>query len=163
MSFAIELGITQDNPFKVNKSYTIVSPPGGVIIEPTSTINQLNPVFKINYNDAYININYVIASFLGRKYNCVVDYQIGKIMTLHCTVDYLSSFDLSKCPITVLRNGGIGKPTKVIDNKLPIVPNVKQVRSTIAVNNALTTADLIDGMQPYVYILTVQNGGTNND
>lgn len=163
MSFAIELGITQDNPFKVNKSYTIVSPPGGVIIEPTSTINQLNPVFKINYNDAYININYVVASFLGRKYNCLVDYQIGKIMTLHCTVDYLSSFDLSNCPITVLRNGGIGKPTKVIDNKLPIVPNVKQVRSTIAVNNALTTADLIDGMQPYVYILTVQNGGTNND
>ena len=127
MAFTIEIGYTSENASAVEKAYTIVSPTGGIEISPTSKINQLKPVFIISYNSAYVNCNYVIASFLGRKYFCTIDYEIGKQMTLNCTVDYLSSFNLRSCPVTAVRNGGIGAPTKIQDNKYPISPNEETI------------------------------------
>ena len=50
----------------------------------------------------------------------------------------MSSFDLSGCPITVLRNGGIGAPTKIQDNKFPIIPNEETIDQIPVANSHLT-------------------------
>lgn len=156
MSFTIELGYTSDNPSAVEKNYTIVSPSGGIEISPTSKISQLRPVFIISYNSAYVDCNYVIASFLGRKYFCTIDYEIGKQMTINCTVDYLSSFNLRSCPVTVVRNGGIGEPTKIQDTKFPVLPNTEKVQQVPIAHEAFT---------PYgerCYVLQCIGGAVSN-
>lgn len=139
MAFTIRLGTNNDNVLTVGKTFTTeLSPTGGISISPTSKINLLKPVFVISYDAAYVNCNYVIASFLGRQYYCIPDVEIGKQIILNCTVDYLSSFDLSGCPITVLRNGGIGAPTKIQDNKFPIIPNEETIDQIPIANSHLT-------------------------
>ena len=156
MSFTIQLGYTSDNPSAVEKTYTIVSPSGGIVISPTSKINQLKPVFVISYNSAYVNCDYVIASFLGRKYFCTIDYEIGKQMTINCTVDHLSSFNLRSCPVTVVRNGGIGEPTKIQDTKFPVLPNTETVQQVPITHEAFT---------PYgerCYVLQCIGGAVSN-
>ena len=138
MSFTIKLGYTTDNASAVDKTYTEVTPTGGVEIAPTSTIDQLNPVFIIEYNANYININYCEATFLGRKYFARATYESGNRMTINCTVDVLSSFDLSNCQVTAVRNGGIGAPTKIQDNKYPVLPNEETVQQVPVSHQNLT-------------------------
>lgn len=136
MSFYIYLGNTSENASAVEKSYTLVSE--AIQISPTSKINDLQPIFYINYNENYINCDYVIAPFLGRKYFCTIDYEIGKQMILNCSVDVLSSFNLRSCPVTVIRNGGIGAPTKIQDSKFPVLPNTETVKQVPIAHSAFT-------------------------
>lgn len=153
MAFNINIGYTTDNNLKVNKNVTWLSPVGGVSVSPLSIINQLNPVFVIDRNDSYLSANYVECSYLGRKYFALVSVDTANRMILECSVDHLSSFDLSNCPITVIRNGGIGKPTEYPDTQFPIIPTQKDITSIIRSNNILTA----NGGS---YILTVIGGGT---
>ena len=155
MSFYIKLGYTTENSLSVNKTYTEVTPAGGVEIAPTSTIDQIKPVFVIAYNSNYININYCEATFLGRKYFAKVNYDSGNRMTIECEVDYLSSFDLSECDITAVRNGGIGAPTKIQDNKYPVIPNEETI-DQVPVSNSQFTANGTG-----CYILQVIGGATS--
>lgn len=155
MSFNIKLGYTTANSKAVGKTYTEVTPTGGIPIAPTSTIDQLNPVFVIDYNANYLNINYCEASFLGRKYFAKCHYETGNRMTIECEVDYLSSFDLSKCQITALRNGGIGKPTKIQDNKLPVLTTEQEIEQTVAINDSITPHGT------NCYVITVIGGEIN--
>lgn len=155
MSFYIKLGNTTENAMSVNKTYTEVTPSGGVEISPTSTIDQLRPVFIIAYNQAYININYCEAPFLGRKYFAKVNYDNGQRMTIECEVDYLSSFDLSECDMTAVRNGGIGAPTKIQDNKYPVIPNEETI-DQVPVSNSQFTAN-----GSGCYVLQVIGGATS--
>ena len=138
MSFTIKLGNTTDNASAVAKTYTEVTPTGGVEISPTSTIDQLNPIFIIQYNANYVNINYCEAPFLGRKYFARATYESGNRMTINCTVDFLSSFDLSNCQVTAVRNGGLGAPTKIQDSKFPVLPNTETVKQVPIVHSAFT-------------------------
>jgi hypothetical protein len=147
--FTIDIGYTTENNLKVNKSYTTIL--SGVQIYPTSTISQENPVFVIDYNAAFLNANYVICPALGRKYFATISTDTANRMIITCSCDYLSSFNLSNCPIQVTRNGGIGKPTKYPDNKYPIYPNIKDITS-ITRSNAILTAN------SGAYILTVIGG-----
>lgn len=155
MSFYIKLGYTTENSLSVNKSYTQVTPTGGVEIAPTSTIDQIKPVFVIAYNSNYININYCEAPFLGRKYFAKVNYDNGQRMTIECEVDYLSSFDLSECDMTAVRNGGIGAPTKIQDNKYPVIPNEETI-DQVPVSNSQFTANGTS-----CYVLQVIGGATS--
>lgn len=155
MSFYIKLGNTTENAMSVDKIFTEVTPSGGVEIAPTSTIDQLRPVFIIAYDPNYININYCEAPFLGRKYFAKVNYDNGQRMTIECEVDYLSSFDLSECDMTAVRNGGIGAPTKIQDNKYPIVPNEETI-DQVPVNNPELTPN-----GNGCYVLQVIGGATN--
>lgn len=155
MSFYIKLGYTTENSLSVNKSYTQVTPSGGVEIAPTSTIDQIKPIFVIAYNSNYININYCEAPFLGRKYFAKVNYDNGQRMTIECEVDYLSSFDLSECDITAVRNGGIGAPTKIQDNKYPVIPNEETI-DQVPVSNSQFTANGTG-----CYVLQVIGGATS--
>lgn len=138
MSVTIDLCVTNDNNTTVNKSYNILAE--NVTIDATHDLDELSPEFIIRYNAEYKPCNYVVANFLGRKYFCEKILSIGKKMKLKCTVDYLSSWDLSKCNITVIRNDGIGKPTIFPDSKLPIAPNQQTIKQTVAENSAINAA-----------------------
>ena len=154
MSFTINIGYTTDRVDKVNKSFTPLSPAAGVSISPLSSINQLSPVFVVDYNAAYLSANYVVVGApLNRKYYCGVSVDTAGRMVLTCTCDYLSSFNLANCPIQVTRNGGIGKPTDYPDDKFPIKPNQCDITSTIKTTNELDV-NISRG-----YVLTVIGGG----
>ena len=149
--FTIDIGYTTENNLKANKSYTTLA--SGVQINPLSTISQENPVFVIDYDSRFLNANYVICSALGRKYFAQISTDTAGRMILTCSCDYLSSFNLSNCPIQVTRNGGIGKPTKYPDNKYPIYPNIKDITSITRSSSILTA-------NGGAYILTVIGGGS---
>ena len=158
MSFYIHIGTTSDNVMKVNKTYIESSPTDGVEIDPTSRIDIIKPEFIINYNSNYLTCNYVEAPFLGgRKYFAKIAVENGKRMIITCTVDFLSSFDIRNCPLTVVRNGGLGAPTKIQDSKFPVLPNTETVKQVPIAHTALT---------PYgerCYVLQCIGGAITND
>jgi hypothetical protein len=137
MAFTIDIGYTTDNTYKVNKTVSYIAP--DVTIHPLSTVNQLSPVFVVDYDSRFLNANYVRANFLGRKYMCTVSVDTAQKMYLSCSVDYLSSFALGNCPITVTRNGGIGAPTEIPDSKLPVIPNRKNIDSITVFNSSISS------------------------
>lgn len=151
MAFTVDIGYTTDNVKKVNKTVTYIEQ--GVVIHPTSVISQLSPVFIIDRDDRYLSANYVIATFLKRKYYCTVSVNPAGAMVLTCSVDVLSSFDLSMCPIQVTRCGGLGAPTMYPDTKYPIIPNKKDITSIVRSNSELN-------VNSGVYVLTTIGGGT---
>ena len=153
MSFYISVGYSTAPPNQVNRPYTLLAE--NLEIHPISTIHQLTPVFVIDCNTLLLNANYVVADFLSRKYFCTVSIDTANRMILTCKVDVLAN-DLSNCPITVTRNEGIGKPSYIPDNKLPILPNKESITSTTASNDYFNTGAL----QTHCYLVTVVNGGS---
>lgn len=151
MGFTIDIGVTSDPPNKVNKAFTATVQ--NVSISPLSVIDQLNPVFVIDYNALLLTANYVTADFLSRKYFCTVSVDTAGRMVIQCKVDVLAN-DFSNCDITVTRNGGRGRPSMIPDSKLPILPNKESLTSTIASNNYFNKGLL----QGHCYLLTVVNG-----
>lgn len=152
MAFYIDIGYSTDPPEKVNRAYTIIKE--NVPIAPTSIIDQLHPVFIIDMDNTLLNANYVVANFLGRKYFGLISVNTAHRIVITCSVDYLA-FDVSECDITVTRNGGIGKPTYIPDNKLPILPNRETITSTTA-SNPYFSVGLLEN---HCYLVTVINGG----
>lgn len=157
MAFTIDIANTTANPDKYNKSNDTTIIQQGVSISPLSAINQLSPVFVIDYDSRYLNANYIIATFLGRKYFATVSVDTAGRMILQCKVDYISSFNLSNCPITVTRNGGIGKPTEIPDNKLPIIPNRTKIDSITVFSPDINTT-FINDTRSLNYVVTVVGG-----
>lgn len=153
MAFTIKIGYTADNPQKVSKTVTWID--SSVSISPLSTINQLNPVFIVDYSSSYLTANYVECTDLGRKYFCTVSMDTAQRIILTCKVDVLSSFDLSECDITVTRNEGIGAPTKIPDSRLPVLPNIEEVLPTIAESDYFQDTTYID---PKYIVITVKAG-----
>ena len=151
MAFSVSIGYSTAPPNKINRAYTIID---STTISPLSVINQLSPVFVIDYDARYLNANYVIAGFLSRKYFCTVSIDTAGRMVLTCKVDVLAN-NFNDCPLTVTRNGGIGKPTYIPDEKLPILPNRESITSTTA-ENPYFSSGLLDNK---CYLVTVINGG----
>ncbi len=154
MAFTIDIGYTTDNTYKVNKTVSYIAQ--GVLIHPLSTVNQLSPVFVVDYDSRFLNANYVRANFLGRKYLCTVSVDTAQKMYLSCSVDCLSSFALGNCPITVTRNGGIGAPTEIPDNKLPVIPNRKDIDSITVFNSSIS--DFANDPRALNYVVTTVGG-----
>ena len=154
MAFTIDIGYTTDNTYKANKSVSYIEQ--GVSLHPLSTVNQLSPVFVIDYDSRFLNANYVTANFLGRKYFCLISFDTAQKMYLNCSVDYLSSFDLGNCPITVTRNGGIGAPTEIPDSKLPVIPNRKDIDSITVFNSNIS--DFANDPRALNYVVTTVGG-----
>ncbi len=75
-------------------------------------------------------------------------------MVLTCKVDVLAN-NFSNCSLTVTRNGGIGKPSYIPDEKLPILPNRESITSTTA-ENPYFSSGILDNK---CYLVTVINGG----
>lgn len=156
MAFTINIGKTTDNTYKVNKTFTVVK--SNVRISPLSTINILSPVFVVDYDSRLLGCNYVSATFLSRRYMCTVSVDTANRMILSCSVDYLSSFNLANCDITVTRCGGLGAPTEIPDNKLPVIPNRKHIDSITVFNEQL--GDFRNDPRALNYVITTIGGGT---
>lgn len=103
-----------------------------ITIEPTSSIDVLNPTFVIANNSSYYACNYLYCDTLSRYYY-ISSFSVDTAgrLNLHCNVDVLQSFksDILKCTATILRSESIGKPTKYDDNKLPVNPVEKNIIS----------------------------------
>lgn len=151
----LNLYTTTSDPRAVNK--TINSIASGIPIKPTSDVALLSPNIIINFSAAYLSANYAYIPQFGRYYfinNAVV--KIGSEIVLSMKVDPLMSFanQIRGCQATVIRSESIGKPTMIPDNKLPILPNVKQLTSIVLQNNSLTNS------AAYSYVLTVIGANT---
>lgn len=155
MAFSIDIGYTTDNITKVNKGVSWLTGEGGVSIHPQSVINQLNPVFIIDYNASYLTANYVKATFLGRSYNATISIDTAGRMVLNCSVDVLAH-DFSNCKITVTRNENAGV-NLIPDSKLPVLPNEVDKEYITVFNDDIADS----GLQGYNYILCTISGGVS--
>lgn len=128
---------TSDDNRHLIKTYNTIDSVNAIVVLDMSI---LQPVLIIEYNANFVNANYAYIDELKRYYYITnIELTSGNRMKLYLTVDVLMSFadDIEKAFITVLRNGGIGKPTEIPDNKLPILPNKQTVDQTVDINNAL--------------------------
>lgn len=159
MSYNINVGTTSDDIRKYKKNVSWImsgETPKDIPIAATSTVDQLEPVFIVDYDAAYLSCNYVYCQALGLSYFCRVAENTAKRIVLTCTVDPLS-VNVDNCKINVVRNGGIGAPTKIQDTKLPVLTGVQELMQTISVNSSLSSS------ASEAYIITVIGGEVNGD
>lgn len=132
-----------------------------ITVKPTEGVNAVNPVFIMDYDAAYMNVNYLYCDTFDRYYYVQPPTvnTAGRI-ELQCIVDVRQSFKASllKVQATVIRAQSKGQPTKYPDNKLPVYPNKKNVTSIEMPenNNRLRTLQL--QVLDYGYLLTVVGG-----
>lgn len=153
MSFTLNLYQTNSDSRQVTKELSSIAE--NIAIQPTSTIDVLNPVIIIGYNESYLNANYCYLTLLNRYYYITsTALEIGKRIILNCAIDVLHTYSsqIRNCIACVVRNEGIGKPTYVPDNQLPIHPSEQEVTSIRFSESPFTTGAM------YAYILTVLRG-----
>lgn len=137
MSFNITLTYNYSDPKVLGKTLGMNSetPVMSVVsVRPTDSVDVLNPVFVIDYNDAYLNYNYVYCEKFRRYYfinNRQVD--IGSKITLYCSVDVLESYRGAILGGTgnIIRSGAYGTPTNIPDKLYPIDPNRKEMKTQL--------------------------------
>ena len=149
----IQLLKTTDDQRKAFKTCTQIG--ADITAVPTDDMSELQPKIVINYDSTYLAANYVYIELFGKYYK--IDKKavtIGKKIVLECTIDAVMSYysDILNCDITAVRNGGIGSPTKIQDNKLPINPETETIQQ-IPVEN-VEFKQLLD----YPYVLQVIGG-----
>ena len=133
----LALYTTASDPRAVSKQLTQLAT---VTAVATANINILMPSLRLNYNSAYLSANYCYISEFSRYYFIAShNVEVGKQIILNCEVDVLMTYadEIKNCTACVIRNGGIGRPTSISDDKLPINPNKKtyQVLQFNAVEN----------------------------
>ena len=159
MSYTINIGSTSDDNKKYKKSVSWIESDGlpkEIPIAATSVVDQLEPVFIVDYDAAYLTCNYVYCQALGLSYFCRVSENTAKRIVLSCTVDPLS-VNVDNCKINVVRNGGIGSPTKIEDTKLPVLPGEQELMQIVSTNSALKTG------ASFCYVITVIGGEVNGN
>lgn len=125
---------------------------------PTDDMSELQPKIVLNYDSTYLAANYVYIALFDRYYKIIEkNVTIGKRIVITCIVDAVMSWytPLLSCNITAIRNGGIGQPTKIQDNKFPVLPNEQELMQTVATNSALNNNN------EWCYVITVIGGEVN--
>lgn len=125
MAFTLMLGTTTDDPIVVNKSYSF---PTSITISPLDTVDVLNPYIIVNYSSSILGYNYAkIPDFNDRYYfvksELLTSGRIGLIMTVDPLMSWYdrgNGTGIKDITTTILRTGGIDKPTYVEDGLLPI-------------------------------------------
>lgn len=165
----ITLKTTTDDMRTADKTFTDVSTALNAV--PTADMRVLSPTFSISYNSTYLTANYVYIDLFDAYYKITGrDITIGEKIVISCAIDAVTTWykkttgNIKNCDITVIRNGGIGAPTKIVDTKLPVVPNQEDIFTTIA-ESGLSNADSYTAggvtVPVYNYALTVLNGGVS--
>lgn len=133
MAFTATFYNCSDDPNKVNK--TLVDGTEVQKLRPTDDCDLISPVFLLDYNSTIAGCNYcVVGAPFNRHYFITnIDIGIGNVMKIHCSVDPLTTYadDIKKCNACIIRSESVGAPTYVVDNKLPINPNKKELKSII--------------------------------
>lgn len=139
MSLSITLYTSTADPKEVDKSSKLTQIGSSAITAtPTESIDMLNPQVILNYNASYLGANYAYIPAFGRYYYIDgVDVQPGQIITLSMSVDPLMSFrnSIANCMACVTRSESVGQPTEIVDDRLPIDPNKKEMLSQVSVFN----------------------------
>lgn len=157
----IDLLLTSDNLIKAKKNFQTIE--NDVNATPTAPINILEPTVIVDYSENYLKANYIYIDLYKRYYKILeIISDIGKKIKFICTVDSVTSWIdyLQNCDITVVRNEGIGEPTKIPDNKLPVSPNEKKV-TQVPVSDYNITNSHLDSTG--IYILQCIGGHINGD
>ena len=134
---------------------------GTVDATPFEELSIITPKLIITYDETYINCNYIEIPIFNRFYY-VEDkiINVGNRIIFNCKVDVLKSFkdDIKNANIVVVRNEGLGAPTEIIDNQLPVSPNQKTVEQ-VTVNDYNVTDSKLDSTG--IYILQCIGGHIN--
>lgn len=125
MAFTLMLGTTTDDPIVVNKSYSF---PTSITISPLDTVDVLSPYIIVNYSSSILGYNYAkIPDFNDRYYfvkpELLTSGRIGLIMTVDPLMSWYdkgNGIGIKDITTTIIRTGGIDKPTYVEDGLLPI-------------------------------------------
>lgn len=136
MAFTLNLYQTNSDPRQVTKELTAIA--SNIQIQPTTTLDILNPTIIIGYSESYLSANYCYCTLLNRYYYITsTSLEIGKRIILNCSIDVLHTYSsqIRNCTACVVRNEGIGKPTYIRDNQLPIVSGKYQITSQIYPNS----------------------------
>lgn len=139
MSLSITLYTSTADPKEVDKTSKLTQVgSASITATPTGDIDMLNPAVLLNYDASYLNANYAYISEFGRYYY-INDASVkpGQSITLTMTVDPLMSFKntIANCMACVTRSESIGHPTEIVDDRLPIDPNKKEMLSQVSVFN----------------------------
>lgn len=133
MSISIDLYKNTEDPKTVNKSPDLLL--SDISCDPYDSVNIISPVLILDWNDTAMGANYCYISDFGRWYfiNDIVITPAKKIV-IKCNIDVLKTYaddipDLTAC---VIRSESIGKPTYIVDNRLPVNPRVKELKSALA-------------------------------
>lgn len=136
----INLLLTSDNSIKAKKNFQIIE--SNVNATPTAPIKELEPAVIVDYSEDYLKANYIYIDLYKRYYKILEKVSdIGKKIKFICTIDSVTSWInfLQNCDITVLRNGGIGAPTEIPDNKLPVKPSAENIKQVVVENDAFNS------------------------
>ena len=133
MAFNARLYNNADDPKTLNKDLTGYYEVNN--IRPTKNCDILNPTFILNYDANYTECNYIVVEAPFSRSYFITDMQIdiGKKIVISCAVDVLQTYkdSIKNCMACVTRNEGIGAPTYVPDNKLPIDPNQRELKTVL--------------------------------
>lgn len=132
MSFTLILGNTPDDPIVMNKTFTSGS---SLTISPLDTIDVLNPYIIVDYSSTIMGYNYAkIPEFNDRYYfvkpELLTSGRIGLIMTVDPLMSWYdrgNGIGIKDITTTIVRTGGIDKPTYVEDGLLPIEPKRRDI------------------------------------
>lgn len=133
MSFSATLYNCSDDPRKAEKTLS-----SGILVTsivPTEACDILNPTFILNYNSSYTTCNYIVVGAPFNRSYFITDMKIdiGKKIEISCSVDVLQTYwdSIKECVACVTRNEGIGKPTYVPDDKLPLDSNQRELKTCL--------------------------------
>lgn len=143
---------TSDDRRVVTKTLTSIA--SNITIIPKEQLDILTPRIRLAWNSAYLAANYMYISDLGRYY-FISDMLLntGHNIDIIGNVDVLMSYaaQIRALDATIIRSESVGAPTMYPDDKLPIIPNKKNVTSIVMPNSLH-----LNPVNSVNYILTVR-------
>ena len=121
---------TADDPRKIAKSMTVVET--DIQCSVYGACSLITPVIILKYDSNLINANYMFISDFNRWY-FISDHRldIGQQLYISGVIDVLQTYgnEIKSCTGTCIRNGGIGRPSYVPDNSLPLYQSAENFTS----------------------------------
>lgn len=170
MSLSVTLLSTSDDPRVVTKSTTTIA---AVTAKPTQDCSVLNPRLILHYTGSLVDVNYLYISDFDKYYYIdQIKLLPGNQIELAASIDVLKTYDaeIRGCMATVVRSESVGAPTMIPDNKLPINPNKKELKTAVYQFKGSAAADVHTPRyfmkikySPTAYIPNSERGEDNAD
>lgn len=112
------------NPKQLDKTNFLTQIGTARTLAPTQIIDELTPIFVIDYNAIFLNCNYVYCNEFNKFYFAKKSIDTAGKMIFTCVADSLHTWheQIKNCNATVIRNEAAGT-NFVKDDKLPIDEN----------------------------------------